>query len=214
MALGFANSKGGAVKDRADGYQITEGKNTVRMVGDLLARYVYWVKGANDKNIPLECLAFNRQTEKFDNKEKDWVKEYYPDLKCGWAYVIQAIDPKDGKLKIWNLKKKLTEEIMGIANDEDAGLGDPTDPVIGWDVVFTKKKTGPLPINVSYSLNQLSLKKRPLTEAELAIIAELKPMDEVFVRPTPEQQKEFLDKLKNGSTESIEEDVSEEFETK
>ena len=73
------------------------------MVGDILPRYVYWIKGENAKNIPMECLSFNRSTETFDNKEKDYVKEYYPEMKCGWSYAIQCIDPKDGQVKVLNL---------------------------------------------------------------------------------------------------------------
>ena len=76
-----------------------------RLVGDILARYVYWVKGENDKNIPLECLSFDRNNESFNNKEKDWVSEYYPDLKCGWSYATQCID--NGQVKVVNLKKKV-----------------------------------------------------------------------------------------------------------
>jgi hypothetical protein len=207
MALAFGNAKGSAQKNRADSFEMKTGENRIRMVGDLLARYVYWLKGDNNKSIPVECLSFDRDIEKFTNVEKDWVKEYHPDLKCGWAYVIQAIDPADGKLKIWNLKKKLLEQIMSAAED----LGDPTDPETGWDVVFEKKKTGPLPINVSYELKALRLKVRPLTDEERATIAELKSMDEVFPRPTADSQKEFLEKLRTGSSENVDESVGEEF---
>ncbi len=212
MALKFGESAGGAQKTRADAYEMKNGENRVRMVGDLLARYVYWIKGDNNKPIPFECLEFNRATEKFDKAEKDWVKEYYPDMKCGWGYAIQVIDPVDGKLKLWNLKKKLTAAIMRLASDPE--LGDPTDPDTGWDIVFEKKKTGPLPINVEYSLLERKLKQRPLTDEERVIVSELKPIDEIFPRPTPEAQKELLEKIKNGSSENIDESVGEEFEVK
>ena len=123
MALGFNQSKGGAQKDRADSYDYKDGENTVRMVGDLLARYVYWIKGENNKNLPFECLAFNRETETFDNSEKDAVKEFFPDLKCSWAYAIQCIanpGTENPELKILNLKKKLMKQILDAAED----LGD------------------------------------------------------------------------------------------
>jgi len=210
MAKTFMNTKGSAQKDRADQYEYKNGENRLRMVGDVLARYVYWIKGENNKPIPFECLAFNRESEKFDNAEKDWVKEYYPDLKCGWAYAAQAIDPSDGKLKLWNLKKKLFEAIVSAAED----LGDPTDPETGWDIVFEKKKTGPLPINVSYELKVLRCKPRPLTDEEKAIVAELKSMDDVLPRPTPDQQKQLLDKLNNASAENVDEEISDEIEVK
>jgi hypothetical protein len=213
MALGFNQSKGGAVKDRADSYDYKDGENTVRLVGDLLARYVYWIEGDNKKNLPFECLAFDRKTEKFNNQEVDHVKEFYPDLKCSWAYAIQCIDVKSGQLKILNLKKKLMQQMLDVA--DQLGL-DPTDPQEGFDIVFTKKKTGPLPINVEYTVMQLKCKARPLNEEEMAIAEKLKSMDEVLPRPTPEAQKALLTKLASGGEagESVDEEINEEFEVK
>lgn len=207
MALKFGDSQGEAQKNRADSYEFKMGENRLRMVGDLLARYVYWIKGENNKNIPFECLAFNRELEKFDNAETDHVKDFYPDLKCSWAYAVQAIDLDTGKLVIFNLKKKLLGQIL----DNIKELGDPTDPETGWDVIFEKKKTGPLPINVEYKLKERQLKNRPLTEEERELIKELKSMDEVLPRPTPEQQKKLLEKINSGSTENVDESVGEEF---
>ena len=211
MALKFGESAGGAQKNRADAFEPKMGENRVRMFGDLLARYVYWIKGENNKNLPFECLEFDRNTEKFGTDEKDWVKEYHPDLKCGWAYAILVLDPTDGKVKIWNLKKKLTESILSLAKDPE--LGDPTDQEAGWDIVFEKKKTGPLPINVGYELMQRKLKTTALSEEQLAAVAEAKTIEEMLPRPSAEQQKELLEKLRNGggSTENIDEDVGQEF---
>jgi nitrogen fixation protein len=214
MALKFGDSAGGAQKNRADAFEPKVGENRVRMFGNLVARYVYWIKGENNKPLPFECLEFDRETEKFGGtNEKDWVKEYYPDIKCGWAYAILVIDPADGKVKIWNLKKKLTESIISLAKDPE--LGDPTDLESGWDIVFEKKKTGPLPINVGYELMQRKLKQRPLTEEELALVKESKTIEEMLPRPTSDQQKELLEKLRNGGGgENIDEDVGTEFEVK
>lgn len=212
MALGFAQSTGEAQKSRPDSYTYKEGRNELRLVGDLLARYVYWLKGDNNKPIPMECLAFDRQAEKFTNQEKDWVKEYHPDLKCGWAYVMQAIDVETGKIVLLNLKKKLMGQILDLAKE----IGDPTDPENGWNVIFEKKKTGPLPINVEYKLKEREIKNSPLTAEQKELVADLKSMDEVMPRPTPEQQKEFLSKLRDGSdgAENIDESVGQEFEVK
>jgi hypothetical protein len=210
MAIAFANSKGGAIKGKVAQYAYKEGDNKVRLVGDILARYVYWVKGENNKDIPFECLAFDRESEKFTNQEKDWVKEYYPDLKCGWAYAMQCID--GDKLVVINLKKKLLEQIMIAAED----LGDPTDPVTGWDVCFKKVKTGPRPINVEYTLQVLKCKPRELTEEEKALIAGIKSMDEVLPKPTPDMQKDLLDKIRRGGddAENVDEEINEEFNIK
>lgn len=206
MALTFNKSKGGAQKSTINSYSYRDGDNSVRLVGDILARYVYWIEGENGKNIPFECLSFDRNAERFNNKEKDWVREYYPDLKCGWSYAMQCIDGNE--VKLINLKKKLWEQILTAAED----LGDPTDPEAGWDIKFKRVKTGPLPYNVEYQLQVLKCKPRPLTDSERALIADLKSMDDVMPRPTPDAQKELLDRLKNGSSdEEMDEELEKEF---
>lgn len=210
MGLAFNDSKGSAQKNSIKSVAYKDGKNSIRIVGDILARYVYWVEGENKKNIPMECLAFNRETERFDNAEKDWVREFFSDLNCTWAYCTQAIH--DGEIQVVNLKKKLWEQVITTAQD----LGDPTDPDTGWDIVFDRKKTGPQVFNVEYQLRPLACKVRPLTEEEREILKDLKPIDEVIPRPTPAAQKEFLDRLHSGArTEEVDEEaIEKEFDVK
>lgn len=206
MALTFNKSKGGAQKSSINSYSYRDGDNSVRLVGDILARYVYWIEGENNKNIPFECLSFDRNAERFNNKEKDWVREYYPDLKCGWSYAMQCIDGNE--VKLINLKKKLWEQILTAAED----LGDPTDPDTGWDVKFKRVKTGPLPYNVEYQLQVLKCKPRPLTDNERVLVESLKSMDDVMPRPTADAQKELLDRLRNGPSDgAIDEELEKEF---
>jgi len=207
MAISLNKTAGGAKKSSITSYSYREGSNEVRLVGDVLARYVYWIEGKNGKNIPFECLSFDRNEETFNNKEKDWVKEFYPDLKCGWSYAMQCLD--QGQVKVINLKKKLFEAILTAAED----LGDPTDPETGWDVRFEKKKTGPHVYNVEYQLQVLKCKQRALDDEEKAAIADLKSMDDVMPRPTPDAQKKLLDeiRLEAGSAE-VEEELASEFD--
>ena len=205
MAISFNQQKGSAQKTSIKSFQYVNGDNKMRLCGDILARYVYWIKGENDKNIPLECLSFDRNTESFNNKEKDWVREYYPDLKCGWSYATQCID--NGEVKVVNLKKKLWEQIITAAED----LGDPTDPDTGWDVCFKKVKTGPLPYNVEYQLQALKCKPRELDDEEKALLEDLKSMDDVMPRPTPDAQKELLDRIREASTTEVDETLEAEF---
>jgi len=205
MALTFAKSKGAAQKSSISSFAYRDGDNSVRLVGDVLARYVYWIEGKNGKNIPFECLSFDRNEERFNNKEKDWVREYYPDLKCGWSYAMQCID--GGEVKVINLKKKLFEQIMTAAED----LGDPTDNQTGWDVKFKRTKTGPLAYNVEYQLQVLKCKPRPLDETELALVEGLKSMDDVMARPTPDAQKTLLDEIRDAGAEEIDESLEDEF---
>lgn len=205
--LSFGSVKGSAAKSKADSYKIVDGDNSIRLFGNILARYVYWIKGTNNKNLPFECLEFNRETETFDRAEKDWVKEFFPDLKCGWSYSMMCLDK--GVPKIFNFKKKLFDQIM--ANIED--LGDPTDPENGWDLKFQKKKTGPLPINVEYTLQVMKCanSKRPLTDEEKEAISTSKSIEELLPRATPAAQKELLEKLQKGDEDTIDESVEEEL---
>ena len=205
MALSFNNAAGGAKKSSITSFSYRDGDNTVRLVGDVLARYVYWLEGKNGKNIPFECLSFDRNEERFNNMEKDWVREYYPDLKCGWSYATQCID--NGEVKVVNLKKKLWEQIITAAED----LGDPTDPETGWDICFKKVKTGPLPYNVEYQLQALKCKPSALSEDDKALLEDLKSMDDVMPRPTPDAQKELLDRVREASTTEVDETLEAEF---
>ena len=205
MAISFNQQKGSAQKTSISTFQYKDGDNSFRLVGDILARYVYWVKGENDKNIPLECLSFDRNAEAFNNKEKDWVREYYPDLKCGWSYATQCID--NGEVKVVNLKKKLWEQIITAAED----LGDPTDTETGWEIKFKRVKTGPLPYNVEQQLQPLKCKPSALSASDAALAADVKSMDDVMPRPTPDAQKELLDRIRQESVSEIDETLEEEF---
>ena len=199
MAISFNKQKGSAQKSSISSYQYRDGENQFRLVGDILARYVYWIKGENDKDIPLECLSFDRNAEAFNNREKDWVREYYPDLKCGWSYATQCIT--NGEVKVVNLKKKLWEQINTAAEE----LGDPTDPETGWDIKFKRVKTGPLHYNVEYQVQALKCKNRALNSEEMDLISTLKSMDDVMPRPTPDAQKELLDRLRPSQADMDEE---------
>ncbi len=197
MALSFKQTKGKAIKNTVEAYEYKDGENTVRLIGGVLPRYIYWLKGTNNKDIPVECLAFSREKEKFDNLEKDHVPDFFPDAKCSWSYSVNCIDPKDGKVKALNLKKKLFEQILTAAED----LGDPTDYDNGWDVVFKRTKTGPLAFNVEYTLQVLRCKPRALSPEERELANKAQNIDEKFIRPTPEEVLALLTKITTNAEE-------------
>lgn len=200
MAISFAKTIGKAQSNKVEAYEYKDGENIVRLFGGILPRYVYWVKGTNGKDIPLECLAFSREKEKFDNAEVDHVQDFFPDVKCSWSYVINCIDVKNGKTVALNLKKKLFESIMLAAED----LGDPTDEETGWDVVFKRVKTGPLPFNVEYQLQVLKCKPRALTEAEREMVAAAKSIDDKYPRNTSDEILATLEKITRGGDDDSE----------
>lgn len=205
MAKAFGSTNGKAIKNNHEAYTYKDGEQTLRLYGGVLPRYVYWVKTSNGKDIPIECLAFNRDKEKFDNLEVDHVQKYFPDKKCGWAYSINCIDSADGKSKVLNLKKKLFEQISTAAED----LGDPTDLDNGWDIVFKRVKTGPLAYNVEYTLQVLRCKKRSLTEEERKVVAESPSIDEKIVRPTSEEVEALCEKITSGNAADTSESENE-----
>ena len=201
MGVAFNSAHGSAKKSGLDYIKLEFGENTFRMVGQLLPRYAYWKK-MGDNNIPIECLSFDREKERFTNIEKDWFRHYFPDQKCVWSYVIQVIDSKDGQLKLMGLKKKLFDQIQDLAED----LGDPTDPVTGWDVIVDKKKTGPHIFNVEYKLKERAIKPRELTTEEKVEFEKVKPIDELIPRQDAEEQKAFIEQnwinKEEGNTDS------------
>lgn len=194
MAISFENTAGQAKKGKINWYKFKDGNNEFRIVGDILPMYVYWGKNTQGQNLPVECLAFDRDQERFTNEERDVFLEYFPlnekgeDNKPSWAYCCQAIN-EAGELCVVQLKKKLfTEQIQTAAET----LGDPTDPVTGWKIRVKRKKTGSLAWNVTYTLDSLKLVKEPLTPEELELIEDMKPIDEIIPRPTPEKQETFI----------------------
>lgn len=206
--LSFGSVKGSAAKGKAEQYKYVDGDNSIRLFGNILPRYVYWIKGTNGKNLPFECLEFNRATETFDKAEKDYVKEYFPDLKCSWSYSMMGLD-SGNKPVVFNFKKKLFDAVM--ANLDD--LGDPTDPNTGWVLKFQKKKTGPMPINVEYTLQTVKClnSKGPLRPEEQEAISKSKTIEELLVRATPQAQKDLLEKIINGDVETIDDSVEAEL---
>ncbi len=194
MAISFKNTKGKAQSNKVEAFEYKDGENVVRLIGGVLPRYVYWLKGTNGKDIPVECLAFNREKEKFDNAEVDHVQAFFPEAKCSWSYTVNCIDIKNQKVVALNLKKKLFEQILSTADD----LGDPTDYDTGWDIVFKRVKTGPLAFNVEYQLQPLRCKARPLSEDERAMADAAKSIDEKYARPTSDEVKALLEKITAG----------------
>lgn len=206
MAMNFNDVNGEAKKTKVDYFKFKDGKNSFRMIGEILPRYVYWKKTPDgSKNMSIECLGFDRELEKFTNITKDWFQHYFPEEKCSWSYLVQVIDPSDGKIKVLGLKKKLFGHIISMAKDH---LGDPTDPENGWMVVVNRTKTGPLTFNVEYTLDQLSCKKHELDSEMLEKVAELKTMEELFPIQSPEEQKAFIEKIWFSKPEVEEEDAS------
>ena len=205
MAIDFKNLKGKADKGSFDRLKPAFGINRYRMVGDMLPMYSYWVKLADGSNsVPMECLSFNRDDERFDNKQTDIVKQHNPEARCSWSYKGLVLDREDGKIKVFDHKKKLLGSVIKAAEK----LGDPTDVDKGWDIVVDKVKTGPKAFNVEYNLEFMDLTSSPLTEEEKALVEEHAAIETFFPRPTVEAQAKFFNEKILGNEQ---EDVPEEM---
>ena len=56
MALSFNKAAGGAKKSSITSYSYRDGDNEVRLVGDVLARYVYWLEGRTERTFLLSVF--------------------------------------------------------------------------------------------------------------------------------------------------------------
>tara|TARA_Y100001963_G_scaffold35156_1_gene49016 strand:+ start:161 stop:835 length:675 start_codon:yes stop_codon:yes gene_type:complete len=193
--IGFDDLQGEAKKGaKVDYMKLSDGDNTFRIVGNILPGYSYWVKGANGKDLPFECLQFDRENEKFNPSLPDPVKDLGikdangEDLRCGWAYRCNVINKATGKLEVLTLKKGMLQDIISYAKRKKVN---PTDPETGCWITVERQKTGPHAFNVKYIVDPY-FESEPLTEKELGLVKEMKPLDEVFVRETYEEQKKRL----------------------
>lgn len=212
MAIAFTDLQGKASKAGPERFKPINGKNVFRIIGSVVPGYKYWLKTRDNTSVPMDCLGFNRETETFDNKVKDVVRQYFPDKKCSWAYQSLIIDRVDGKIKLFDHKKKLFESILDAAKKK---MGDPTDPETGWDVIFTRTKTGPLPYNVEYRLETFELENSALTEKDIEAIAESEEahgdIEKITVLPTPKVQEDFIKNYILPKEDEVAPDVEEEL---
>ena len=166
------------------------GDTKIRLTGDVMPRYCYWVVTKDGKKMPVECLQFNRETESFDASIRDPFKDIDPDVyseKPQFAYVCNVIDRKDNRVKLFDLRSTIYAQIVEYARNED--YGSPADSESGYDLTIKKEKTGPLPQNVKYTLIPARASKA-LSDEERAM--ELYDLSKIFKRQTYDEQKQWL----------------------
>jgi len=181
------------------------GDTKIRLIGDVMPRYCYWIVTKDGKKMPLECLQFDRETETFNANTRDPFKEVNPDVyadKPQFAYVCNVIDRKDGKIKLLDLRSTIYAQIVEYASNGE--YGSPADSETGYDLTIKKEKTGPLPQNVKYTIIPArSSKALSSEEREM----ELFDLTKIFKRQTYDEQKQWM--LEN--TMLFAGDVSDEF---
>lgn len=206
--ISFGNLNGGAKKSNVKYMKLENGDNTFRILPNtILPGYTYWVKGANGKDLPFNCLQYVSKDEKFDNSLQCPVKDANikdgkgEDLRCQWSYKCQVINRATGAVEVLQLKKGILSDIISVAQQL---AFDPTDLETGADFTVTRKKTGPLPFNVEYTLQQLKCKQAPVSDADKELLVDLKSIEELFPAETYEAQKERLTKHLTGAQDSDE----------
>ena len=115
------------------------GDNKLRLIGDVLPRYCYWVTTTEGRKMPVECLEFSRETESFDNSTanpfKDIDEAVYSD-KPQFSYVCNVVDSADGKIKLFDLRSTIYSQIVDYASNPE--YGNPADPKTGYDLTGKK----------------------------------------------------------------------------
>lgn len=205
----FTDLQGKATKSGPTRYKFVEGENRFRIVGSVLPNYKYWLKTKDGMSVPLDCLSFDRENEQFNNALPDPVRKFFPGEKCSWSYQSFVIDRTDGGVKLLDHKKKLFEEILSVAKKK---FGDPTDPEKGWDIVATRKKTGPMAYNVEYKLEVFDLENSPLSEADKEAVEAAGKIEDAVRIPTPEEQTEFIKNYILPDDEEVDEEIEEELD--
>lgn len=214
MALDFSDLNGEAKKGKVDYMKLANGDNTFRIVGGILPGYSYWVKNSAGKDMPFECLQFDRNTERFNSALPDPVAEagltdaQGKPLRCSWSYRCQVINRATGKLEVLQLKKGMLQDLISLAKRKGINV---TDYDTGCDIVVTREKTGPKAFNVKYTVDPFCLEPTPLSDADRELIEDLKPMDELFPLETVEEQRTRLEKHLNYTPDADDEKTKEDI---
>jgi hypothetical protein len=198
----FGNLNGGAKKSEIKYMKLAEGPNVFRILPDtVLPGYTYWVRGANGKDLPFDALQYNKEKEVFDNTRPCPINDMKlldgegKPLRCQWSYKCRVVNKATNAVEILQLKKGMLTDIIDVAQQLEA---DPTDLETGFWITVSKKKTGPLPYNVEYSVQQLKCTPSPLEAEYRALLKDLKPMTELFPTETYAAQSERLMKHLRG----------------
>ncbi len=178
LGKGKAISKGGqntqgleiALSKLGDGDSVR-----LRLIGDVNPAYRYWVQCSDGKQKPVITPYFDQENEVIKSTDPllgEGRKEFF--------YTINALDRATGEMKILIIKTSIYRTLASFAVDEE--YGDPADEKTGYDIIITKEKTGPLPMNVKYEV-RAGRDVKPLTDAELSI--ETHKLEEIYA-PKPE----------------------------
>lgn len=102
--------------------QLGIGDTKIRLLGNLMPRYVYWVVTKEGRKMPVECLQFDRETESFNNSAQDPFNEIDDEVyneKASFAYVCNVLDRSDNQVKLIDLRATIYQQIVDYATNPD-----------------------------------------------------------------------------------------------
>lgn len=230
MGIAFTKSTGKATSREFEFLNV-EATNKVRLFGEVRAKYDYWLRNPSGQALPFECLQFIPEQERFDSNAadpaKDWIRKlelkdnFGKFINCRWAYVMLCYNYNTGKVEIISFKKSVYDKLMKLTGQLSKRAGKQLDPTSigddGFDLVFTREKTGPKPFDVDYDVDPY-VEVEAVSEDVAATINEVMArtsIDEVVKRPTVEEQEKALARFfapKEEEVEEDEEDTEEGFE--
>lgn len=196
------------------------GVTQFRIVGDLLPGYSYWLKNSQGKDRKFDNLAFNPKTEKWDSGITDVIRELgfteknekgeTVPMKSKRNYQVQIINRSTNKVEVMSLSKTMFDAIVAYCRDTNT-----TD--VGSLELFIEKTGDATRWNsIRYNLNQIKTMQLNSDPAKVAaarekdseLLKELKPITELFPRPSAEELRQQVAAFLSGATEKPEEKVN------
>lgn len=193
------------------------GVTQIRIVGDLLPGYSYWLKNSQGKDRKFDNLAFNPKTEKWDSGITDVIRELgfteknekgeTVPMKSKRNYQVQIINRSTNKVEVMSLSKTMFDAIVAYCRDTNT-----TD--VGSLELFIEKTGDAARWNsIRYNLNQIKTMQLNADPAKVAaarekdseLLKELKPITELFPRPSAEELRQQVAAFLSGTTEKTDE---------
>jgi len=165
------------------------GSIKIRLVGEVLPNWRYWVTTRDGKKKPKITPFFDRETEVISSDDPllgNAQKEFFYTCNC----LVRGNGAPEMKILI--LKSSIYQYLYSLALDEE--YGDPADPITGYDIVITKERTGSKPMNVKYNCRP-GRGSTPLTPEEQAL--ELHNLEKLY---NPGTKEDYITWIKENTT--------------
>ncbi len=144
----------------SDFLKLIEGANRIRIVSLPELTVKHWMN-----NTSIMCPGIQGNCE-YCKRAMGSPPDVHAKLKARAQYCFMIIDRADGNIKIAQFPKTIYNEIKDLRKDPDYQWDT---EIMPYDITINKKKTGPLDMNVKYSI--LPGKATPLTEDEIKRIS-------------------------------------------